>query len=171
MERNSGNAHHINHVPVDDPAACVVGVVALGGIGLIHFLDLFSKWDETRYVAWLFIALLVGLVVASWLLLTGRHVAGWACAGGLAASTIGGYIVSRVWGLPNAGGDIGNWTEPLGAASLFVEAIAVTLSTTVLLAHHAARRQPASPTREVTTTPRSALTQPDGTSPVVVGAR
>ena len=167
MVETSGNAHHNNHVPVDDPAARVIGVVALGGVGLIHFIDLFSKWDETRYVAWLYIALLAGLVVASWLLLTGRHVAGWACAAGLATATIGGYIVSRVWGLPNAGGDIGNWTEPLGAASLFVEAIAVTLSTTVLLAHRAARRQPSSPTRAVTTT----VAQPDGPSPVVVGAR
>ncbi len=32
-----------------------------------------------------------------------------------------GYVLSRTTGLPQATGDIGNWTEPLGLASLFVE--------------------------------------------------
>ena len=32
-----------------------------------------------------------------------------------------GYVLSRTTGLPGADDDIGNWTEPLGLASLWVE--------------------------------------------------
>jgi hypothetical protein len=43
-------------------------------------------------------------------------------------SAIAGYVVSRTTGLPNATGDVGNWGEPLGVASLFVEGTVVALS-------------------------------------------
>jgi hypothetical protein len=36
--------------------------------------------------------------------------------------------LSRTTGLPGAMGDIGNWTEPLGLASLYVEACVFALS-------------------------------------------
>jgi hypothetical protein len=38
-----------------------------------------------------------------------------------------GYVLSRTRGLPGAMGDIGNWTEPLGLASLYVEACVFAL--------------------------------------------
>jgi hypothetical protein len=40
----------------------------------------------------------------------------------LSSSPFIGYVLSRTTGLPGAMGDIGNWTEPLGLASLYVEA-------------------------------------------------
>ena len=43
------------------------------------------------------------------------------------ASAALGYVLSRTTGLPNATGDIGNWTEPLGLASLFVEGSVIAL--------------------------------------------
>jgi hypothetical protein len=49
-------------------------------------------------------------------------------AAGLALSAAIGYVLSRTTGLPNATGDIGNWTEPLGLASLFVEGCLVALA-------------------------------------------
>ncbi len=39
-----------------------------------------------------------------------------------------GYAFSRSTGLPSATDDIGNWLEPLGLASLFVETCVVVLS-------------------------------------------
>ena len=38
------------------------------------------------------------------------------------------YILSRTTGLPNATGDIGNWSEPLGLASLFVEGAVIAVA-------------------------------------------
>jgi hypothetical protein len=52
----------------------------------------------------------------------------WLVAGVVSAATIVGYAISRTSGLPgDEGDDIGNWTEPLGLASLLVEGIVVLL--------------------------------------------
>jgi hypothetical protein len=56
----------------------------------------------------------------------------WTASGSLAATVIVGYVLSRTTGLPSSTDDIGNWGEPLGIASLFVEASLVALATGVL---------------------------------------
>ena len=96
--------------------------VGLAGIGLIHLLDAIGKYHETRYVFWMYIALIVGCVATAGAVLFTRTRAAFLVAAGLAASAAAGYVLSRTTGLPNATDDIGNWTEPLGLASLFVEA-------------------------------------------------
>jgi hypothetical protein len=51
----------------------------------------------------------------------------WLVAGVVSAATILGYAISRTSGLPGDDGDDGDWTEPLGLASLLVEGIVVLL--------------------------------------------
>ena len=58
----------------------------------------------------------------------------WAAATMLAALAIVAYVLSRTTGLPQSSDDVGNWSEPLGVASLFVEGSLVALSSGVLLA-------------------------------------
>jgi hypothetical protein len=48
--------------------------------------------------------------------------------GGIAALTFAGYAVNRTWGMPGAMDDVGNWLEPLGLASLFVEGAVALLA-------------------------------------------
>lgn len=43
------------------------------------------------------------------------------------------FVVSRTVGLPGGADDIGNWSEPLGLASLFVEGCLVALSSRMLV--------------------------------------
>jgi len=43
----------------------------------------------------------------------------------LSASVFAGYVISRSVGMPGAKGDIGNWFEPLGFLSLFIELSAI----------------------------------------------
>jgi hypothetical protein len=50
-----------------------------------------------------------------------------------------GFTLSRTTGLPQANADIGNWTESLGLASLFVEGALVALAGSVLLPRMAVR--------------------------------
>jgi hypothetical protein len=111
-----------------DGAMRGAGVLGLLGIGLIHFIDFWGKWDETKYVAVLYLALIAGTLLASALLLGGRSKDGWRLALLLSVATIIGYSVSRTWGLPASDDDIGNWLEDLGVASLFVEGVVVLLS-------------------------------------------
>jgi F0F1-type ATP synthase assembly protein I len=116
--------HHLAR----DIATRAVVAVGLAGIALIHLLDSIGKFHETRYVFWLYVALMLGsLAVAAGVLHVHRRSI-WLAAAGLAASAIAGYVISRTVGLPSATDDIGNWTEPLGLASLFVEGTVVGVS-------------------------------------------
>ncbi len=51
----------------------------------------------------------------------------WMLGAGLAAVTLLGFILSRTTELPSATGDIGNWSEPLGLPSMFIEAAVINL--------------------------------------------
>ncbi|HXD59426.1 MAG TPA: hypothetical protein VN606_15985 [Thermoleophilaceae bacterium] len=100
--------------------------VGLAGIALIHLLDSIGKYGETRYLFWMYVALIAGSVATAGAVLFSRARLPLLVAGGLAASALVGYVLSRTTGLPNASDDIGNWTEPLGLASLFVETTVMT---------------------------------------------
>jgi hypothetical protein len=105
-----------------------LGFGGMLAIALIHLLDVIGKIKETPYLGVMYIALMVASVlVAFYLLHTGSTLA-WAAGGLLAAVTLIGFVLSRTTGLPNASDDIGNWTEPLGLASMFVEAAVVILA-------------------------------------------
>ena len=118
---------HIEHL-ARDFITRAVGIVGLAGIALIHLLDSIGKFSETPYIAWMYVALMVGSVAVAGGLMHSRDRRLWIAAGLLAASAITGYVLSRTVGLPNATDDIGNWTEPLGLASLFVEGAVVAVS-------------------------------------------
>lgn len=100
----------------------------LGGLAVIHAVDAVGKWSETRYVFWMYIAAIVSAIaVAGWTLFTRSRTALIAAAG-LSASVLLGYVVNRTVGLPNATDDIGNWTEPLGLASMVVESVTIAIA-------------------------------------------
>jgi hypothetical protein len=104
-----------------------VGFVGLLGIALIHLLDVLGKLKETPYLGVMYIALmLASVVVAFGVLHLGSRLT-WGLGGGLAAATLLGFVLSRTTGLPSAKGDIGNWSEPLGLASMFVEGAVIAL--------------------------------------------
>jgi hypothetical protein len=125
---------------VRDGIARTIAAVGLAGVALIHLLDLPGKFGETPYLAWLYTALIAGsLAVAAELARTGDARA-WTAAALLPLAPLTGYVLTRTVGLPQATGDIGNWTEPLGLASLFVEGSLVALSCAMLASFAGARR-------------------------------
>jgi hypothetical protein len=127
--------------PVTDGEKIARGVGAAGllGVGLIHLLDVVDKFDEAAYLGVLYLALIAAcLVAARHLILVGDR-RSWLLAGGLAGATFAAYAVSRTIGLPASSDDIGNWAEPLGLASLFVEGAVVLLSAEVLARFHRAK--------------------------------
>jgi hypothetical protein len=76
----------------------------------------------------MYMALIAGALITAGAVLFTRSRAALLAAGAVAASAFGGYVVSRTTGLPNATDDIGNWTEPLGLASLVVEGCIVAVA-------------------------------------------
>jgi hypothetical protein len=113
--------------PIRDAGVRATTAVGLAGIGVIHLLDAVGKWSETRYMFWMYMALIAASLVTAGAVLLSRSRLPLLAAAGLAASAALGYVLSRTTGLPNATGDVGNWTEPLGLASLFVEGSVVAL--------------------------------------------
>src|SRR5256714_11508410 len=94
---------------VRDISARAAVAVGLAGIGLIHLLDSIGKYSETRYLFWMYIALILGSIVTAGAVLFSRTRLPFLAAAGLAASALVGYVLSRTTGLPNAAGDVGNW--------------------------------------------------------------
>jgi uncharacterized membrane protein AbrB (regulator of aidB expression) len=117
---------------VRDGVGRAAGVVGLAGIGLIHLLDLPGKFAETPYLAWMYIALIASAIVCAFELVRTGSPRAWLGGALLAGGAIIGYTLTRTTGLPQAHGDVGNWLEPLGLASLFVEASLVSLSAYML---------------------------------------
>jgi hypothetical protein len=117
---------------VQEAAVRCTLATGLAAIAVIHALDSVGKWSETRYMFWLYMALIAGSVVVGGRVLFTRSRAALAAATGLAAAALAGYVVSRTVGLPGAMDDIGNWTEPLGLASIVVEGLVVAVGLAAL---------------------------------------
>jgi hypothetical protein len=109
------------------PVARGVAAVGLGAIGLIHLLDAPGTYSHTPYLFWMYLGLIAGCLLGAALLLCAQARLGWVAATVLSSSPFIGYVLSRTTGLPGAMGDIGNWSEPLGLASLYVEACVFAL--------------------------------------------
>jgi hypothetical protein len=106
----------------------------LAGVALIHLLDLPGKLSETPYMFVLYVALMVSSIALAVALIRTDDTRVWAAVAVLPALVIVGYVLSRTTGLPQSNDDIGNWSEPLGMASLFVEGSLVALASAVLVA-------------------------------------
>ena len=110
-----------------------VAIVGLLAIALIHFLDFFDTIKTHPYVGVLFMALIAGCLAAAATLLGRRPRRAWMLTAAVAAAPFLGYVLSRSVGLPGATDDIGNWTQPLGLAAVFVEFLVVAISLRALV--------------------------------------
>jgi FtsH-binding integral membrane protein len=115
-------------------AARAAAVVGLAGIGVIHLIDSIGKFQETPYMGWMYIGLILGCLGAGFALLRANIREAWLAAIVLPASAIVGYVLTRTTGLPQAHEDVGNWTEPLGLAALFTEGVVIAISAYALSA-------------------------------------
>jgi FtsH-binding integral membrane protein len=122
--------------------ATVRGTLAIGlaAIAVIHAVDSVGKWTETRYMFWMYMALIAAAVGLGGAVVFSRSRAAVAAAAGLAAVVFAAFVVDRTLGMPGATADIGNWTEPLGLASLVVEGLVVAVGVAGLRTAGAAAR-------------------------------
>ena len=111
-----------------------VAVVGLAGVALIHVLDAHDTFVATPYKGWLYVGLIAGSLLAAGALVRRNDTRAWAAAGALSLAAFLAFVYSRTVGLPASADDIGNWWEPLGLSSLFVEGSLVALSAAMLSA-------------------------------------
>jgi hypothetical protein len=110
-----------------DQVGRAVGIVGLAGIALIHLLDAVVKYGETKYIFALYMALMVSTLGAAVVLLRTDSRLAWTLAVLASGATLIAFVLSRTTGLPGASQDVGNWSESLGLASLFVEGCTLLL--------------------------------------------
>lgn len=113
--------NNVDHHPLRR-GATVVGLLA---IALIHVLDLPGKWAETRYLGVGYVFVIAASLVLAEITSTKNDKRALYASALLSIAVLAGFIINRTVGMPGATEDIGNWSEPLGMASLFVEAITV----------------------------------------------
>jgi hypothetical protein len=134
-----GHAHE--RVPLSENNARLLGAVAIAGIAVVHILDAAGTYGSTRYIFWLYMAVIVGAIPVAVLLMHWPSPLAWAAAALLAAGPLVGYLLSRSVGLPGDSPDIGNWLDTLGMVSLFIEVSLVALSLTRIGLYLRARRE------------------------------
>jgi hypothetical protein len=118
-------------------------VIGLIGVGIIHALEIPGQVD---FAVWLTIGFCLLAVIAPaaglWLLIRPSLLA-WEFAGVVCVLAAAGYVLTRSIPVPGDTGDVGNWLEPLGVASLITEGLVVILAAMILAGiyriHHASR--------------------------------
>jgi hypothetical protein len=115
-----------------DAIARSAAVVGLGAVALIHVLDAPGTFQGSLYKGLLYVALIVGSMLTAGALIRSSDPRAWAAAVALPLGAAVAFVLSRTVGLPQGADDIGNWTESLGLASLFVEGSVVALGAIVL---------------------------------------
>jgi hypothetical protein len=100
------------------------------GVAIVHVIDQggFPGSKSPTYIAVGYYLLeIAGIVIALLLARSGAPTV-WLLTLGVAAGPLLGFILSRGPGLPNYSDDKGNWTEPIGVASLVIEACLLALA-------------------------------------------
>ncbi|MEA2496710.1 MAG: hypothetical protein QOJ29_4621 [Thermoleophilaceae bacterium] len=97
-------------------------ILLLGGVAITHLADLPHKLMEARYMAVLFIFLIVASLVLSLLISSNwRPELVWPATGLICGLTVVGYVVSRVVPLPGMADHVGDWLNVAGILALACE--------------------------------------------------
>jgi hypothetical protein len=113
-----------------DVIARAVGAVALAALAMIHVIDLPATLGPIPLVGVGYLGIIVAAIVAGGLMVARSDWLVWAVAGGLAASAMGGYVLTRALpgGFLGDHADVGNWRCPVGLAALSVETLLILLA-------------------------------------------
>jgi hypothetical protein len=113
-----------------DVVARAVGALALAALAVIHVVDLPGTLGPTPLVGVGYLGIIAAAVVTGGMMITRSHWLVWAAAGGVAASAMGGYVLTRAipGGFLGDHADVGNWRCPLGIAALSVETLIILLA-------------------------------------------
>ena len=100
-------------------------ILGLAGIAAVHIMDLPGKFHETPYLGVAYLGIIaISIVLIERLVVKNRQI-DYLASAALAAGVFAGFVINRTVGMPGAMGDRGNWFEPLGMLSLFIEAFTV----------------------------------------------
>ena len=145
----------------------VAAAVSLLGLGLIHLVDLPDTMSRSGLDGAAYLVLIVSTVLVATALLIVNSWQLWVLAALLGTGTFVIYALSRTVGIPGDSADIGNWSDPLGMASNFVEGVITVYAVTGMVLQRVGRPHLPYPTRPLTftlgiTSRRSPVTETAG---------
>jgi hypothetical protein len=128
-----------------DLIARAVGALALGALAVIHVVDLPATLCPTPLIGIGYLGIIAAAVSIGAVMISRAHWLSWAAAGALAASAMGGYVLTRSLpgGFLGDHGDVGNWRCPLGIAALSVETLIILLALLAVWQRRGRALQPA----------------------------
>src|ERR1700733_10635026 len=117
------------------------GIMALFGIGVIHFVQLVPTFEGMPLLGAAYLGLIAASIAAGALLVKGSssRIRLWAPVAILGMSAIAGYAFTRVVSTPLDNADVGNWSCMLGMAALYVEGMLVLISGFAMVTRSASR--------------------------------
>lgn len=118
-----------SHAQATDVIARAVAAAALATLAMIHVVDLPGTLGPLPLVGAGYFVIIAAAVAVGGLMIARSHWLVWGAAGGLAASAMGGYVLTRIFsGFLGDHSDVGNWRCPLGLAALSVETLLILLA-------------------------------------------
>lgn len=124
-----GSGHHISHPLL----ARGIAAVGLAATALVHLVQLPDTWQQSPVLGAMFTAIVLCTTAAAIAMVAADGRLLWQGALLLAIAPIFGYVLTRMVVVPFDNTDVGNWFEPLGMASLFIEAALAAVCVDVLL--------------------------------------
>jgi hypothetical protein len=117
------------------------GIMALFGMGVIHFVQLVPTFEAMALLGAAYLALIAATIAAGGLLVKGSssRFRLWAPVAILGMAAIAGYAFTRVVSSPLDNADVGNWSCMLGMAALYVEGLLVLISGFAMLSRSVPR--------------------------------
>lgn len=131
-----------------DAVLVSAGVLCCLGIALVHIDDQggFAAFTDPDWLGWSYRVIEIAAVVIAAALLAGRATRiTWTLALLVGSGPFVGYVLSRTVGIPQDRDDIGNWSDPLGVASLVIEGLLIVLAGIALSARAGHRASSAGP--------------------------
>ena len=118
-----------SHAQATDVIARAVAAAALATLAMIHVVDLPGTLGPLPLVGAGYFVIIAASVAVGGLMIARSHWLPWAAAGALAASAMGGYVLTRtISGFLGDHSDAGNWRCSLGLAALSVETLLILLA-------------------------------------------
>ena len=111
-----------------DEVVRAVGIFGLVAVAVVHLVQISDTFDESSSLAVGFILLSVACLGLAVQLLRSATRAMWLAVAVLNAAILVGYVFTRVFSTGFDDGDVGNWSEALGVASIIIEGLLVLLS-------------------------------------------
>jgi hypothetical protein len=111
-----------------DEVVRAVAILGLVAVAVVHLVQVSETFNESPSLAVAFILLSLACLGLAVPLLQGATWAVWVAVVVLNLGIIVGYVFTRVLSTGFDDGDVGNWSETLGVASIIIEALLVLLS-------------------------------------------